>query len=493
MAVIAQNDPNDPNKKTDNTIGGSQNSLITDQQAQPQTQTKQAGSGRFQNLQKFIQANQGGGERLGQQIGSNIQKQGEQARTGIGGELGRIQNLRQQQMDQFDQDRGFIQQATNDPTKTVSNQQDFQRFQQLQTLPQNFQAPQFQQQPYQQQIGKLGETTGLTQTEQGRFGLLRQQFGLPGYSTGAARLDQLLLQTDPTQIRELGNIGRQEQQTTEQRLQGALGEAETIGGELKTEAEKLAQLTGTSVADAENALRAELQTRAETASELPSLRESLKSGTISQEQANRLGIGSGGELYGLSQADIDEILKSADVNQSTVATQEDLSRAKALGQLSGMGQNVIQDIGRVGEYGSDKETAISNFAKRLAEQRSSYENAAANRRSAEEFIQSYNPVIDKSKAASDAVRRYQDLKASSYNVSVSPKELEQARLAAEEAQRQAIEAYGTVDPYSAGGWTGGLFAPQDYDWRTQRLRDLQSQRSSELPDLSKYLNRVNIG
>jgi hypothetical protein len=52
-------------------------------------------------------------------------------------------------------------------------------------------------------IGDLQKRADLSKTEAGRFQLLREQFGRPGYTTGQQRLDQLILQAAPEESQKL--------------------------------------------------------------------------------------------------------------------------------------------------------------------------------------------------------------------------------------------------------------------------------------------------
>ena len=57
-----------------------------------------------------------------------------------------------------------------------------------------------------QDIGNLQKRANLAKSEEGRFQLLREQFGRPGYTTGQQRLDQLILQAAPEEAAALRNM-----------------------------------------------------------------------------------------------------------------------------------------------------------------------------------------------------------------------------------------------------------------------------------------------
>jgi hypothetical protein len=74
----------------------------------------------------------------------------------------------------------------------------------------------------QQKARNLQETSDLTKNESGRFALLKNTFGKPTYNQGQQRLDQLLVQNDPTQQKQLQGI-RKLAGGLNQELKGAVG------------------------------------------------------------------------------------------------------------------------------------------------------------------------------------------------------------------------------------------------------------------------------
>src|SRR5690606_38327021 len=193
-------------------------------QTAPQTQQQQPkGSGRFTNLQQYLQANQGAGQELGGRIGQKIQKdiseqgqkaqdyysqvregvqQGQQVAQAGSGYLQQLQNIGQN-----------IQAATSTPEQGQYGQQHqfgieefvqqpgFNQFQDIQAgraINENLLRQQQQNlgQASQGYLGTAQDYLGSLGTESGRFNLLKQTFGgniNPQYTTGQQRLDQMLL------------------------------------------------------------------------------------------------------------------------------------------------------------------------------------------------------------------------------------------------------------------------------------------------------------
>lgn len=209
MAVVPPNDPNqpNPNQPQSNGIGMGQT---------PANPAQPKGSGRFTNLQKYVSANQGAGEKIGNRIGSQVEGQAGQVRQGIQ----QAKTGFQQQIDPEKQRiagaealtqeaLGNTQQFVNDPTK-------FNQFQQLRNA-QTAQINPLELQQQQLQAQKAQQMAANANTEQGRFQLLKGAFANPRYTTGLGRLDQLFLQSSPA-LKQL----QQQSKATTQGLGGEL-------------------------------------------------------------------------------------------------------------------------------------------------------------------------------------------------------------------------------------------------------------------------------
>lgn len=220
MAVIAnqnQNDQQNQQQKGQNslnplqTVGTASSGGSTpagtpqaQQQSNALASQQQSGSGRFTNLQKYLQANQGGSQRIAQNIENSYDKQANAVKQGINqaqGQLaGQVNPLQQQLGDQGAQQ---LQQGFSDPNAILGDQAQTQNFKNLYGgLSQNIAnvagTQNLQQQQLAQQNQNLQNTAAQAGTEQGRFQLLRNSVNAPGYTQGAQRLDQTLLQSQPT-------------------------------------------------------------------------------------------------------------------------------------------------------------------------------------------------------------------------------------------------------------------------------------------------------
>lgn len=212
------------------------------------------GSGRFTNIQKYINANQGGGQKIANQIGNTLQNQfGQQtgqaqdyytklnqgiqqgnqvAQTGqgytqqlkdIGNQINNATTAGYDQRGAQDQNLAGIQNFVNQPN--------FNQFQDIQAgRGINEGLLNLQQQKAAQAANTALQGTQQAQqalsSEGGRFGLLQKQFGgnsSPNYSQGQQRLDQILL----GQGNGLNNL--QAQTIAQNRTNQALAK-ETAGG-----------------------------------------------------------------------------------------------------------------------------------------------------------------------------------------------------------------------------------------------------------------------
>jgi hypothetical protein len=226
MAFISnqQTNPNDPQANQAPSAQPSVTAPNLAQTSSPAANTpQQKGSGRFTNIQKYISANQGAGERLASGVGKKIesqinpqatqaQQQAQSVREGIQSAEGQLQ--------QGQQLRSQAEQQNFDATGFAANQENLNKFTQFRTgqgidekaLQQSAIANQQNALAAQQAAQGFGQQLG---TEQGRQQLLKQTFSpTKNYSTGQQRLDNLFLSQANPQLQGIqGNLN-----TTSQNL-----------------------------------------------------------------------------------------------------------------------------------------------------------------------------------------------------------------------------------------------------------------------------------
>lgn len=261
MAVVQNTD--DEQKSTqmqeNPTLGGGQSSTLGQSVRIPQQQSAGAdkrGSGmgtRLSNLRKYVEANRGSG--MADKIESGIKDIRTGVETGIsqsqaklqeqaGAEKSRLTAGEQLVKSSQEGGKGLFEQGktqyfTQDITPKVEQEvpsfQDYGKTaeERLGTF-EKYKAGQVEQLAIENEqklisdLENLQKRADLSQTEAGRYQLLRETFQRPGYTTGQQRLDQLILQADPEQARQLKEMTQNIATPAQQSLQElqALKEAE---------------------------------------------------------------------------------------------------------------------------------------------------------------------------------------------------------------------------------------------------------------------------
>lgn len=162
---------------------------------QQNQRNRTAGTGRFQNLQRFMEANQDTSGQMASKIGESISSPLEQAKKDV-------QTIGQQYQQQGTQEKERIakadplsKEATSNPIGFQGEKTKLDAFKQLREGQfQNINAA-----DYTNVNKQIAESQGGAKdlmSQQGRFKLLDRVFNNPEYSQGAKRIDQMLLQTN---------------------------------------------------------------------------------------------------------------------------------------------------------------------------------------------------------------------------------------------------------------------------------------------------------
>lgn len=395
-----------------NQLGQSGNANQAGQQPQQQSQgnaptitssqtanpNKQQGSG-YTNIQKVVQANQG--NNLGSSIGNNIQQVGSSAQNNL--KNAQNQFNQQTQANQFNTDANnqLVQNVLNDPTQAV-NQTNGNQFQNL--ISGQYQGPQGLQNAGQIQsqaanVGQMGQALG---TAGGRIGLLQQLVGNNGqYTSGQANLDNLLL----------GQSNSPELQTAKRQaltLQGQVGSAiqgaAAQGQQNTNSAQQFGQGVRDQFGNVVSSANSDLQKQATQAQEnrdqqYQQTLSDLKSGTITQDEANQLGLSQGQNVYNLLN-DPSKFLQESALKASAgnVASAQDYAKMQALQKLGGQfaPQNAQQAFGNYQDP-----TQAGRFAndQAMTGDQSGFQNALSNTQSNYNSI--YNPAQQKLQGAQE--------------------------------------------------------------------------------------------
>jgi len=346
---------------------------IGSQPVKQQPSQRRAGSGRFQNLSRFIQANEGAGQRIGQQLGGNIQQRSQKLGQLIGQQGQQVQQQAGQEMQRLNQATPFIQQAVANPLQTIQDVASSERFANLRQNVLNL--PEIAAQgDIQGQLQNLATTAQQTGSEAGRLGLLRQAFNLPGYSRGASRLDQLLLQSDPTALQQLGQTGREQAGLQQE----SFGDIQAQQAQLASDIQELGQQRATEAMKAATGAKTgrlkTLEERAkQTQSDFTGRREDIatklrRGDALTNEDFNFMGIPeeSRGELNEMIQMRGDKremedvVLIDSSGNRRTLSGQE----ARDLG-IEGIDQKI--DSGEAVEKIKYRQLPKFDFSEYLAQ------------------------------------------------------------------------------------------------------------------------------
>lgn len=330
----------------------------------PQAPSRGAMPAKRPNVQQYLQANQGAGQRLAGGIEQKTQKQAQEVGRGISQAGEQLQaSSRPLEQDLGEQGSQKIQTAFRDPANILKQQEQLDQFRRLsgrgyeQDIGKVGEVASQQKQALGAQVNQLGQTADLSGTEGGRFELLRQTYGQPNYTRGQQRLDQLFLQAQPGAARELRQNLQNIQQQQGQQLnafdtaaQAKLAALNQLSGARADEWQRL--LSGGTSADLESditqrglgdiasssqARLAEAQERAKTAQ---GIQDRLASRQLSPEEIINLGLQSGQSVYDVN---MNEYLRGTDFNPTLAgaASPEEFARYRALRQLAGDTSNDI--------------------------------------------------------------------------------------------------------------------------------------------------------
>lgn len=351
-------------------VGGAQSATLGAGTGAPAAGTK---SGRFTNISNYLQANSGynkAGGGLAGKIAGNINNQGQAVKQEVGKARDEFNTAAQQNRVGYDE--GTVNNALNDSTNFAQNAQNVDKFQQQ--LNAKYQGPQGIQnaEKVQNNAQNLQNLTNQTTTEGGRFGLLKNMFNKPTYTGGQQKLDNLLLQGNQGQLknltgtRQLGNQVVNEVNTTNQK---AIEEAQKYKDEAaatsqQTREQFLNSLTGfdTGLNDRANQLNIDREQMYQDAL------KTTGNNIVSEDDLSRFGLAKGQSLYGANLKDY--LMKNnLEANSVNAATSDDYTKAAALRKLAGDtqiegadkifdtyagGYNEANDINKMSAYDLDK-------------------------------------------------------------------------------------------------------------------------------------------
>lgn len=312
------------------------------------------------NLQQYIQANQGAGQKLAGGIESKLGREAgrlgqevEKTRGQFGSQAGQIESKVGEEASQF------AKSSFKDPQSILNQQDQLGEFRRLQQQGYNQNIQSLSEQQRQQQLGlqqqqqKLAEQAGQARTEGGRFQLLQSAFGQPTYSRGQQKLDQLFLQTQPGVGKQLQQNLQNIQSQAGQQVTGLEKEAQARLGALgqmsKTRADEISKMlsggleeglegdvSARGLGDIAESSKQQIEAAKAAVAQVPGLRERMRTNQLTSADLQSLGLKSGTSLYDVT--DLSPFINQNDpasITAASVADPKEFARYRALQQLAG--------------------------------------------------------------------------------------------------------------------------------------------------------------
>lgn len=386
MAVTLLNQNDDQAKKGQNPLNPGQMNLgssapaggssapATGAQNTPAPSATPQGSGRFTNIQKYLNANKTGGQQIAGNIQNNFNKQASQVQQGVQNAQTNLTRNAQPLATQLGaQGQQQIQQGFQDPNALVNDANKLAEFQNLaggmtQNLSNLSDTERLRQAQLAQQNSALQQTAQLAGTEAGRFELLRKTMGSPTYSQGAQRLDQVLLGSQPNVTAGLQNNLNSAVTANQQGLAGLeqnriaqLSDLKNLSDQRQAQWQGLltdgvtansldTDLNNRGLADILASSQQRLAAAQADQAALPQLKARLANNTLTQEDMPRLGLTAGTQLWDVDPSQF--VTKGADPTLNSAASVDEVNRYNQLRKLAGIDQTQASAFGDGSNIGS---------------------------------------------------------------------------------------------------------------------------------------------
>lgn len=368
-----QNNQDDKVKSNAPTLSSAQTANINAPSVQQAPQgPRTAGSGRFQNLQKFIGANTQAPKEYEEKISGKISSQAQNVQQQTQQKQQAVQQAKQAEQTRLNQAQGLVSQIPTQASQLVQDEGKLAQLDQLRNLQYNKDINLGDTSQLQQDLSKVGGLAEMTTSEEGRKQLLRDVYGQTDprkYGSGASRLDQLLLQADPESAGRL--IGSAEQQfgDVQSGFQGAQRQAQEyqdLVAKLATEGKTA--LEGATTSGMEG-IRSDLSGRMAQHNEAIQqqsaiLNRALNQGQISRAEFNTLDSDLQNALKGIegqhlagTKADLGAANLLTEDNMQRLATADEATRQRALERIANTPSSFLK--GQIGLEAGDLD--VSNI------------------------------------------------------------------------------------------------------------------------------------
>lgn len=301
-------------------------------------------SGRFTNLKGYLKANQGfnqaqGG--LGGKVAQNLAQQGQKVQSNIAQAGQTFQNQAAQNLQGIQQGAALTQQAVADPSQFAQNEQNVAQLAKARDAV--YQGPKSlldvqgdqNQAILEARAKEFGANVAQTGTEKGRFNLLRNMFGKPTYSSGQQNLDNLLIQGDRQQLKNIQGARRAGVDVNKS-LQSNITQAAQQGQNAIKEAQDIREATrgalNQRVTQEQEAINNQLKQAMQSQQKAyEDAKAGLAKGELTEEQAKLLGIAEGTRMYKVDPTQY--LRKGMDATAETAATKQNYAQIAALKKL----------------------------------------------------------------------------------------------------------------------------------------------------------------
>lgn len=331
-------------------------------------------SGRFTNIQSYLKANNGQSEALSNKLsnlGTQTQQKFDTAKTDFNKEAATAQ---------VPLNQGIIDTAASNPSNfsQIANTADKQAFNRM--LAGNYTGPVSLGNQEQLNLNAQNYKTLANQggTESGRFNLLKTFFNRPNYTRGQQTLDNLMVQADKNQLKQLQANRTQAAQLTNN-INTATNQAQATAKQYADEAAKaktniLDKFT-TNVNDWNN----QLKQKAESAQQVRNnyyeqLQRELQNNQLSNDTLNSLGLTPGQKLYNTDLSQYITTNPNLRASAQNVALTSDYDKFAAVRNL--LGDSTPQDVDKIlNRYQNTSDANSFNAADNIA---TYYKNNLAN-------------------------------------------------------------------------------------------------------------------
>lgn len=291
---------------------------------------KAKSSGQYQNLQKYISANQEQAGQMAGKVASDVEGQVGQAQQAVGGITNQVQKTQA-----YDPNAAISRagQLSNEEKQAYNAQKQTGGYTGAQDV--------YGLSGYQDAAKKATEaatTASLAGTEQGQKELLKKSYARPTYSGGASTLDQALIQYNQPAKQQISSLADKYKDLSSQ-FSGQFGQAQSAIEQSQAQA----KANQAAIAQAEQKARGDLlggiQSRAtQMAQEAPQAQErfrgDISDDALTAETMGLLGLQAGQNLYGINLADYVNYNQTP-INANAVATQQERQKYQDLMNLFG--------------------------------------------------------------------------------------------------------------------------------------------------------------